>query len=193
MKIGLDFDNTLIRYDDVFFRLASQELGVPQSVIPTKNGVRNYLREQNREDEWTELQGLVYGKFIHLAQPSFGMIDTLNHWQNNGVELVLVSHKTQYPYAGPRFDLHEAAREWIHAELWQILSSFPLFFEQTRDDKLQRIHSLGLDAYIDDLPDILLDLNLDVSSRWLYDPMNETLKNQAFNVFSDWSELTAHL
>ena len=46
------------------------------------------------------LQGEAYGSKILEAKQSEGMLETLNLLKNNGVKLIIVSHKTKYPYAG---------------------------------------------------------------------------------------------
>lgn len=193
MKVGLDFDNTLIRYDQLFYQLACEQAELPESASPTKNGVRDYLRQHDRESEWTALQGLVYGQYINQAQAAEGMLECLAAWQKAGIELVLVSHKTRYPYAGPAFDLHKAARSWIETQLWPVLTAFPLYFEISRTAKLARIQHLQVDIYIDDLPDILSDLATAVPRRWLYDPEQEQQVAEGITSFSSWQQIQASL
>lgn len=190
MKIGLDFDNTLIRYDALFYALAQQSYALPAEVAPNKTAIRDYFRAQDRESEWTEIQGRVYGVEIQQAKPAPGLLECLNSWQDQGIELVLVSHKTVHPYAGPTYNLHDAARAWIEHNLWPSLQRFPLFFEISRELKLNRIASEKPEVYIDDLPDILADLVNSVSQRWLYDPQeNHPAYPQRF---ADWTQFLAY-
>ena len=53
--IGLDFDNTLISYDQLFFSCALEGGLIPESLVADKTSVRDYLRESGREDMWTRL------------------------------------------------------------------------------------------------------------------------------------------
>ena len=47
------------------------------------------------------------------AKKSEGMFETLNLLKNNGFKLIIVSHKTEYPYAGEKYNLHNAAKKWL--------------------------------------------------------------------------------
>ena len=54
MRIGIDFDNTIVSYDALFHKVAREAGLVPESVAATKVAVRDYLREIGREDDWTK-------------------------------------------------------------------------------------------------------------------------------------------
>jgi hypothetical protein len=153
MRIGIDFDNTIACYDGVFYAAAVERGLIPVALPTDKTSVRNYLRTIGREDDWTELQGYVYG-----------------------ARMDLVSHKTRTPYRGPAYDLHQAAREFLTArglndpQLGGILPE-RVFFELTMAEKVARIASLDLDAFIDDLPEVLADTEFPRGCRAiLFDP-----------------------
>lgn len=160
MRIGLDFDNTLIRYDALFHRIAREWDLIPADVPVQKKAVRDYLRSQNQEDAWTEMQGEVYGARIAEAEPFEEMLNILKVLSQANIPLCIVSHKTQTPYRGPAYDLHQAARDWLTQQgffassglNWQ---SNQVFFEVTKEEKCQRIVDLGCSHYVDDLPEIL--------------------------------------
>ena len=67
MVIGIDFDNTVVCYDEVFHRAARDWGLIPASFPSGKGRVRDYLRERGRDDDWTRLQGHVYGVTIGEA------------------------------------------------------------------------------------------------------------------------------
>ena len=113
IKLGLDFDNTLIDYDEVFYEVALEKKLIPEGIEKTKVEVRNYLKDIGKEEDFTLLQGEVYGSKIHLAKQSIGMLETLKIIKNQNIELFIISHKTKHPYAGPKFNLHEAALKWL--------------------------------------------------------------------------------
>jgi hypothetical protein len=73
--------------------------------------------------------------------------------------MVIISHKTRHPYAGPAYDLHESASLWIETHLrvdgQRLFASENIFFEISKDAKLARIASEGCDIFIDDLPEII--------------------------------------
>ena len=62
--IGLDFDNTLTNYDRLFYQTAIDLNLIPQNIKSEKITIRNYLKSKNKEDEFTILQGKVYGERI---------------------------------------------------------------------------------------------------------------------------------
>ena len=66
MRIGVDFDNTIANYDGVFHKAALERGLIPASLGSGKTDVRDYLNGSGRKDEFTELQGYVYG-YCHAA------------------------------------------------------------------------------------------------------------------------------
>ena len=70
MRIGIDFDNTIVCYDDVFHKAASLQGLIPEGLPSSKNSVRDYLRKIGKEENWTRLQGTVYGSRMDLAKES---------------------------------------------------------------------------------------------------------------------------
>ncbi|MBI2360879.1 MAG: hypothetical protein HYV04_18575 [Deltaproteobacteria bacterium] len=75
MRIGIDFDNTIVCYDQMFHRIALERGLIPASLPATKGHVRDMLRRMGREEEWTEMQGQVYGKRLHEAEPFPGVLE----------------------------------------------------------------------------------------------------------------------
>src|SRR5881392_3621645 len=73
MLVGLDFDNTIVCYDRLFHRLATERGLLPHGVAENKGAVRDYLRSIGREDDWTEMQGVGYGPRISDAEPFPGV------------------------------------------------------------------------------------------------------------------------
>ena len=69
VRIGIDFDNTIICYDKVFAAVARQRGLVPEGWVGLKTEVRNLLRSRaGGELAWQGLQGFVYGKGIGGAE-----------------------------------------------------------------------------------------------------------------------------
>ena len=69
MIIGIDFDNTIARYDSLFKKVAKMN-GLIHKNWKGKNKkeLRDHLRQQpNGEVSWMKLQGLVYGYFHSSA------------------------------------------------------------------------------------------------------------------------------
>lgn len=194
VKIGLDFDNTIVSYDSLFHAVALERGLVPGDTLVSKLAVRDYLRRMDREDDWTRLQGCVYGERMSDAEAFPGVVDFLTRARSAGLEVFMVSHKTRYPYLGPRYDLHEAARAWVDRELSTaddpLLLPANVYFELTKTDKLARIERLGCDVFVDDLPEILHAPEFPVPTRpILFDPMNVHLTVADMDRVRNWREL----
>jgi len=71
-RIGVDFDNTLIDYDEVFRALACERGLVDPGFRGGKDAVRRVIRGlPDGEEAWQRLQGTAYGTGIGRA----GMFD----------------------------------------------------------------------------------------------------------------------
>lgn len=189
MFIGLDFDNTIVRYDRLFHRLAVERGFVPASLTATKQSVRDHMRANSREDEWTELQGVVYGPRIVDAEPWPGVLEFLGLCWDAGVQVAVVSHKTRHPYRGEKHDLHAAAFRFLEAHGFHDLG-LPrdrVFLEATLPEKLARIGSLRCSAFIDDLPEVLGEAAFPAEvRRVLFDPANVHEKRPMVTRVSSW-------
>jgi hypothetical protein len=197
MRLGLDFDNTLISYDRLFRQVALEKGLIPEQTPPQKNAVRDYLRQQGREDEWTRLQGEVYGGRILEAEPYPGMRDALAALSARRVPMCIVSHKTRTPYLGTPCDLHAAARSWLtqegfHDEGGLAWSHDQVYFEATKDAKVARILALGCTHYVDDLPEILAMLP-DAVEKILFSVDGTVSSSSAWKRMSSWDQLPALL
>jgi len=195
MIVGLDFDNTIVCYDEVFYRVALERLIIPPNINRDKVTVLNYLRSINQEDTWTELQSEVYGARMKEALAYPGAIDFLRLSAESGQVLCIISHKTKTPHLGPRYDLHESAREWfrfnnIAQETSGKLTEEQLFFEPTREAKLARIRSLGCDYFIDDLPEVLEHPDFPQAvKRILFDPNNLHESKPTYAKANSWERV----
>lgn len=165
MRIGLDFDNTIVSYAGVFHRVAVEtgllEAGEATEVAGDKTSVRDHLRAAGREEDWIRLQGEVYGARMELARPFPGVAGFFEAARAAGVPLVVVSHKTRHAKRGPRHDLHAAARDFLERHgLAGEGTGLPferVFFEAERAAKLARIAGEGCTVFVDDLPEVLDD------------------------------------
>ena len=192
LKLGLDFDNTLISYDLIFYETARELNLIPKELKKSKTAVRSFLINQNKEHKFTELQGEVYGSKIINAKQTDGMFEALKYIQNKGYELAVVSHKTKNPIIGRNYNLHKSALNWLEKNKFfdkegLSINKNNVFFEPTKEEKVKRIESIGCTHFIDDLPSIL---NLIKGSiiKIHYNPGNENLPCNYVN-FSNWGKL----
>src|SRR6185312_5186284 len=113
MRIGIDFDNTIACYEGVFHAAALERGLIPKDLARDKNSVRDHLNGNGRKDDFTELQGYVYGTRMDLVSPFPGFAEFICIAQAAGHKLFIVSHKTRHPMLGPKHDMHAAARAFL--------------------------------------------------------------------------------
>lgn len=196
MIVGLDFDNTIVCYDGVFHTAAVERGLIPASVATDKGSVRDFLRRENREDDFTRLQGIVYGAAILRARPFPGVHDFLERCVDRGVTIHIVSHKTRHPILGEPVDLHHAAEEWLQAngffdEARTGLTRQRVSFELTKQAKLRRIGELACDWFVDDLPEFLGEPAFPPAvKRILFDPMATTTSDERFQHAHSWQQVS---
>jgi hypothetical protein len=157
-KLGIDFDNTLVSYDQLFHEIAVEQGLIPAELPRSKEVVRDHLRAENREEQWTLIQGHVYGTCMSRASLFDGAFAALSLLASWGWEIVIVSHKTKVPFLGPAYDLHAAAQDFLRTS-GLLKPGGPISkacFEISKGDKIKRIAQEGCNAFLDDLPEILL-------------------------------------
>jgi hypothetical protein len=163
LRIGIDFDNTIITYDDEF-RAAAEAGGL---IAPGFSGNKQAVRDAIRllpdgELAWQRLQGQVYGKGIGGAAIVAGVATFLRRCRTEGCAVVVVSHKTEYGHFDPdRVNLRKAALDWMAGQGLlggdHGIALADIHFESTRAEKLARIAALSLTHFIDDLEEVLTD------------------------------------
>lgn len=197
MRLGLDFDNTIVCYDLLFHKIALEKGLITAEVQMNKLAVRDYLRANGKEDVWTEMQGQVYGSRMKEARIFPGVLECLKWAKQNDITVSIISHKTKNPYLGTQYDLHEAAMNWIENNLKyddrMLISPNNIYFEVEKNIKINRIDSTGCDVYIDDLPEILNSAKFPIrTAKILFDPDGHHL-NAGLLTVKNWLEVKNNL
>lgn len=195
--IGIDLDNTLVCYDELFHFVAHQEGLIELSSPKSKERIRDTIRLLPQgESQWTRLQAIVYGPRMSGATAFEGSEDFLRHCAASGTRALIVSHKTQFASLdGKQVDLRAAAREWMRSRKFFEpdgggLSPDDVFFESTRAEKIERIRSLGCTHFIDDLAEVFAESSFprDVA-KLLFAPHGATTNARDIEPFKTWREL----
>ena len=193
MLIGIDFDNTIVSYDGVFHKLAVENGLIPEDPPASKGQVRDYLRQRGQENAWIELQGSAYGTRMLEARPFPGALEFFCSCKDQGISVCIVSHRTRYPFMGPRYDLHQAAREWVeHYDFFEQTGVLPerVYFELSKQEKLNRIRQQGCDLFIDDLPEFLAEEDFPPGvRRILFDPNGRYPMERRFERITSWKQI----
>lgn len=194
MRIGVDFDNTIVSYDQLFYKVALEKGLVPESLPANKSEVRNHLRNVGREEDWTAMQGYVYGARMSEAAAYPGVKEFFRVCRAVGVELRIISHKTRHPYSGEAYDLPRAAQNWLEEQGFFDESQIGLprqnvFFEATKQAKLEQIGKCQCQWFIDDLPEFLSETFFPTNvHRVLFDPGDLYHDETRFSRIQKWSE-----
>jgi hypothetical protein len=195
LRIGIDFDNTMISYDDVFCAAARRSGLIRSNVSRRKQDVRDAVRKlPDGEITWQRLQGQVYGKGIAEAAMVAGVKTFLRRCCVERCMVAVVSHKTEYGHYDPdRVNLRKAALDWMLAEgLFDGdygISLGNVYFESTRAKKLERIAVLGLTHFIDDLKEVLADPDFPPSVKRILFADEVQPQPASYITCSTWSEI----
>jgi hypothetical protein len=199
--IGIDFDNTIIRYDAVLYRLAVERQLIPPTARPSKKYIRDQIRTRPDGDiEWQRLQAILYGPAIGQAVLTDGVADFIRGCRQRGLQVYIISHKTPYSnLGGSRVNLHEAAGHWMRDhDFFQPdglgLAEGDVYYEATRKQKVARIAALGCTHFIDDLEETFLERTFPSGvTKILYNPHGEPVSVGGVQVCADWNQIGASI
>ena len=162
--IGVDFDNTIIRYDELMYAVASDWKLIKPGPSVKKPEIRRIVRAlPNGEHLWRQLQAAVYGQEIESAPPFDGVKNFFLACRKHTIPIHIVSHKTIHPDQGFQdVNLRECALAWLTRQEFFApapigLTQSQVHFESTRRQKLNRIRQLRCTHFIDDLIEVFRD------------------------------------
>jgi len=191
MIIGVDFDNTIVNYNSLFYKIALEKDLIPSDLKPTKGHVRDFLRNAGKENIWTEMQGYAYGSRILEAEPFHGIKEFFRYCLQQRIKAYIISHKTRNPYLGPKIDLHKYAYLWLEKQGFFNdigLTKDDVFFELTKDDKIKRIIEMQCTHFIDDLPEFLSEKRFPSNViPILFNPNNQA--GDSFKHATSWTQV----
>ena len=194
LRIGLDFDNTIANYDLAFFKVA--ELLDLKTTATTKSEVKKDLLSRESGDLlWQKVQGLTYGRYIHLAELHSGLLEFVFRARSLGHQLFIVSHKTEFGHFDESLTpLRTAALQWLYSK--RIVGDLPaqikpheIYFCQTQDEKILKINDLKLDVFVDDLEEVFNNQLLSSSVRRILFSAISEVKSEYECHFS-WREIS---
>lgn len=192
--VGLDFDNTIICYDDVFYKIALKKKLININVSKNKEDVKKFIIKNSSEKVWTKLQGDVYGSKIHIAKPHRKVKTTIKNLVKKGYLVYIISHKTKYPYVGRKIDLHKSALNWLKKNKFissKLILKKNIFFLGTINQKIKKIQTLKCDYFIDDLQKILDLLPQEIHKIHFNSSIIPKFK-KSNNFFNNWNDINNH-
>ena len=189
IRIGLDFDNTIVNYDETFREIALKLKIIPKKWIGSKIELRTYLIKKNDENLWKKLQGLVYGKYMSKAKINPGLKAFLLKSKILNAKVFIVSHKTIHGhYDKEKNLLRSSALKWIRKN--KITYIEKIYFESTILEKVRRIDKLKLNFFVDDLSLILNHEYFPKNTKKiLYSKNIPKIKNKKIIYAKTWSSV----
>ncbi len=196
MRIGIDFDNTIAKYDLLFQNLFQGEKVESKSQIKTKSQIKNFLLAQkNGEKKWMTMQGKAYGKYMHQAEIMPNLVNFLISARIRHYKIFIVSHKTEYGHFDKeKISLRSEAIKWMEKNRFFnkdfiCLDKKNIFFADTRKDKVDIISNLSLDWFIDDLPEVFLEEFFpNRLNKILFSKKKLTKLNNIYSI-NNWTEI----
>ena len=199
--IGIDFDNTIACYDQVFTIVAQQEGLLAETAMLAKAEVKTRILAGNDGDiSWQKLQGQIYGKYMNLASVFPGFAEFLILAGIKGHRIYIVSHKSAFGhFDAQKISLRDEAMKWLVAKKFVGAGVFELaqenvFFNSTREEKIEKIVTLDCTDFIDDLQEVFDEPSFPVTvNKYLFDPQRKSATTAAQKVARSWRDITKEL
>jgi hypothetical protein len=199
--IGVDLDNTIVSYDDILYRVATELDLIGPEVSQGKKAVRDAIRQlPDGEIEWQKLQAEIYGPRMGEAQLIDGVADFFEECQSRSIFVYIISHKTKFAnYDSTGTNLRLSALNWLESQgIFSTddvgLSRERVFFESTRQAKIERIGMLGCTHFIDDLEETFLEEIFPPGVvKILFDPHELYAPRPGVTICSSWAEISSYL
>jgi hypothetical protein len=200
MTVGLDFDNTLVTYDALIHSAALDRGLISAGTGAVKRSVRDRIRRRpDGEIEWQKLQALVYGPLMPHARLIDGVLEFAAACRAAGARMVVVSHKTEFAgYDETGTNLRTAALAWMTAHGFFDANGLALgrddvYFEGTREAKIDRIRDLGCTHFVDDLEEVFLEPSFPPHvEKVLYAPDAAPDLSGDVKVLPSWTAIREH-
>ena len=197
VHVGIDFDNTIVSYDDLAHSLAVERGLIPESTPASKQAVRDRIRLLPAGDvEWQRIQVELYGDKMNEAALIPGVVPFIRICREGGIPVSIVSHKTERPDIDPTGpNLRDAALNWMDTTGFFLSSSLTpgdVYFEPTRDSKVDRIADLGCTVFIDDLIEVFREPGFPIGvTKILFSPTDGVEEPSLdFTVASSWNAIS---
>jgi hypothetical protein len=194
MRIGVDFDNTLVSYDRAFSLVGKEEGLLPADFVGGKEAVKRWLIDQRADGRlWERLQGVVYGRRMDGAELFEGVAEFFRLCREHaGCRVNIVSHKSVLAHHDPlKTNLRDSALRWMEHQGFFDKPGFGLatdqvFFEDTREAKVRRVGALDCQIFVDDLPEVLEHAGMPTACRKI---LFRTDHPGRFERAANWTEI----
>ena len=185
MRVGIDLDNTIINYSNIFSEIC-KDYDLKINKKNPKLQLKTYIRKYISKKKWTKIQGEVYGEKIFKADIFQNFKSFLKFAKRNSIEIIIISHKSKNPILGKKINLHSKALLFLEKKLdFKFLKNKNIFFENSLSNKIKKITDCECDYFVDDLLDVFKNKKFPATTEKLLfkDKHIDT------NNFTNWREI----
>ena len=190
IKLGIDLDNTIICYDELIYDLAKNKFPKINFLRNSKSKkmIKNEIIKIYGNEQWTKLQGIIYGKKILEARVFNGFRKGIQKLKDE-FEIFIISHKTNKAAIGKNINLHAAAKKFLKKNNIsfcknELIDKNKILFAGTQNAKIRLIKNKKIDIFIDDL-DVVLQSLPEMVTKIHFSKKKKTFKN-----FYNWQKMT---
>ncbi len=200
-RIGIDLDNTIIFYGNLFHGLAVKESWIDETCPVEKDAIKKNLKQRSDDElgelRWQQLQAWAYGKHIGEAGIFDGLATFIHEARTRGDKIFIISHKTKFSNYDPTVNLHQMALKTLSERgFFNPMDSGGLgftkedvFFSATLEEKIEKIENLNVSFFIDDLVKVLSHKKFPIKTRGIHFCTQIKDATENWQTFSDWHEL----
>ena len=189
--IAFDLDNTILDYGTSLHQLRLDRAELNKISAYTKADFKLRVIAEFGEDYWTELQGFLYTEYVVYSRIDPEFVELLNYLKANQWQTSIISHKTEFPYMGPKLNMRDCALKRLEVAGVEKLLTDGVHFFSTKEEKITHINLVKPNIYIDDLEEIL-DLLSNEITRLLFSSANPESTSK-YNPVYDWRSLYKYL
>jgi hypothetical protein len=189
--IAFDLDNTILDYRTSLHQLKLDRAELNKISAHTKADFRLRVIAEFGEDYWTELQGFLYTEYVAYSRIDPKFVDLLKYLGANQWQTSIISHKTKFPYLGPKLNMRDCALKRLEVAGIEKLLTNGVHFFATKEEKIDYINSVKPNIYIDDLEEIL-DLLSNKITRLLFSSSSPESTSK-YNLVYDWCSVYKYL
>ncbi|MBN1870826.1 MAG: hypothetical protein JW847_09660 [Candidatus Omnitrophica bacterium] len=199
--VGVDFDNTIVNYDKVMYQTAVRFGWVDDSVRKNKKDVRDRIRLLPQgEIKWRKLQATVYGQAMRGAIMNIGVKEFFRSCRMKRIPTYIISHKTKYAAEDEqKIDLRKVALDWMEEQGFfgqkeMGLARDQVYFESTRQKKIERIRKMGCTCFVDDLQETFLEPSFPGGvEKILFSKNAASCLPKEIKIIGSWKEISDYL
>lgn len=189
--VAFDLDNTIFDYETSLLQLKLDRAELNTLSASNKTDFKLQVITEFGEDYWTELQGFLYTEYVAYSRIDPEFIDLLNYLKVNKWQTSIISHKTEFPYMGPKLNMRECALKRLEVAGIEKLLTDGVHFFGTKQAKVNYINAVKPNIYIDDLEEILDLISSDITRLLFISTSQESTSK--YSRISDWRSVYKYL